>query len=200
MQNSCYTEFSISGDFNPEEITKLMGIEPHSTFDINQYINNRSKEAKFLSKKLFPNANKSDNFDEILNNLDKTDNDFDLHNYLNESENTDEKHKKLKLFTNECLVLGKQSTWDCGFNDNYDVMVENQMLKTIEPLVDKVDILNQIKEKYNAHFTLEVTIYAFTDTVLPCISPSSKIIDFCHSVRAQIFYDIITFNKNDSKK
>lgn len=52
--------------------------------------------------------------------------------------------------------------WEYGRCDEYDVYVENQMIKTIQDLIPKVDILRRITELYEAYLTLEVvpTIYA----------------------------------------
>ena len=39
--------------------------------------------------------------------------------------------------------------WEYGRCSEYDVLVENQMRKTISDLLDKTDILNQIRSEYD---------------------------------------------------
>lgn len=69
------------------------------------------------------------------------------------------------------------SFWQFGTCDEYDVYVENQMLKTIEPLLSKINILKEIKQRYDVDFTLEIvpTIMGFELQPLYFISCSDML-------------------------
>ena len=135
-KTTCYTYFSIKGEFDPDEITSILGIRPVKTF--------RSGESRY---------------------------------YLKDGQKTDTGLK----YTCSC--------WDGCRSDDYDVIISNQMEKTIEPLLPKIDLLNEIRERFEAVLTLEVVPHICSGHELPCISPSMKVIDFCSSVRAQLDID-----------
>ena len=80
------------------------------------------------------------------------------------------------------------SSWVSGYCDKYDVLVENQMHTTIDPLLDKMDLLNEIREKFDVTFTLEIVPTVYAENTSPCLAPSMNVIDFCHSTKTQIFY------------
>ncbi len=127
-ENTCYTYFKITGDFNPDIITKRLGLIPCKTWNIGDKRRNGT---------LF---------------------DFAL--------------------------------WEFGRCDNYDVIVENQMHMTIAPLLDKIDILNEIKNEFDVTYTLEVVPTVYADNTSPCLAPSLKVIDFCHATRTEIDIDL----------
>ena len=60
------------------------------------------------------------------------------------------------------------SCWTWGRCDDYDVIVANQMRKTISGLLDKIEILNQIRNDFDVSFCLEVVpeIYVDADDVM----------------------------------
>ncbi len=127
-KNTCYTYFKITGDFDPDYITKKLGLPPCKTWKIGDTRKNGTKY------------------------------DFAL--------------------------------WEFGRCDNYDVMVENQMHITIDPLLDKVDILNEIKNEYDVSYTLEIVPTVYVDNTSPCLAPSLTVIDFCHATRTEIDIDL----------
>ena len=68
--------------------------------------------------------------------------------------------------------------WEIGRCTEYDVEVKNQMRKTISVLQDKIPLLNQIREKYDVSFYLEIVPSIYADDVSPCLAPSLDVIDF----------------------
>ena len=127
IENTCYTYFKITGNFNPDIVTKRLGLIPNKTWKIGDRRRNGT---------LF---------------------DFAL--------------------------------WEFGRCDNYDVIAENQMHMTIAPLLDKIDVLNEIKNEFDVTYTLEVIPTVYADNTSPCLAPSLKVIDFCHATRTEIDID-----------
>lgn len=84
--------------------------------------------------------------------------------------------------------------WKTGRCDEYDVIVANQMRKTISILLDKVILLNRIREEYDVKFYLEVVPVVCPDDTSPCLAPTLDIIDFCHSTRTEIDIDMYVNN------
>jgi len=81
-----------------------------------------------------------------------------------------------------------------GFRvDDYDPYTEIQMEKTIELLLDKIDVLNGLREKYNLEYSLVVVPQIYVNKINPDLSPSMKVIDFCHAVRAKISIDLYLY-------
>ena len=89
------------------------------------------------------------------------------------------------------------ATWEIGKCDEYDVKVENQMRKTIAVLQDKIPILNQIRQSYNASFFLEIVPSIYVNDVTPCLAPSMDVIDFCHATRTGIDIDLYVYNSKE---
>ena len=132
MKNNCKTYFSISGDFDPQQITKMLNVEPtrcHGKDDLRR----------------------------------------------------DGKPYNFALWAG-CLC------------DEYDVYVENQMEKTIEPLLDKIDVLKQIKEQFDVEMFLSVVPHAVADQPTPCLAPSLKVMQFCVEVGVKIDIDLYIYN------
>lgn len=107
--------------------------------------------------------------------------------------------EQLGLQPNETWKIGDKrrngttydfASWGFGYCDKYDVHVENQMHTTIAPLLDKVDILNKIREEFDLAFTLEIVPTVYTGSTTPCLAPSMKVIDFCHSTKTEIDIDL----------
>lgn len=128
MENQCYTYFKIVGDFNPDAITKMLGIQPEKSWKTGDIRKNGTK--------------------------------YDF------------------------------SFWSAGRCDDYDIEIENQMQKTISILLDKIELLNQIKNENKVSFYLQIvpTIYVENDT--PCLAPSLDVIDFCYKTRTKIDIDL----------
>ena len=80
--------------------------------------------------------------------------------------------------------------WEIGRCAEYDVYVGNQMRKTISVLLDKIAILNQIREENDVDFVLEIVPSIYVDDINPCLAPPLDIIDFCHATRTEIDIDL----------
>ena len=87
--------------------------------------------------------------------------------------------------------------WEIGRCDRYDPIVANQMEKTISMLLDKIDILNKIREDYGASLYLSVVPHVYAEEAAPCLAPSLAVIDFCHATRTEIDIDLYTYAKTD---
>ena len=133
-RNSCYTYFKIVGDFNPDEITRLLNLTPEMSWKIGDLRRNSTKY------------------------------DFAL--------------------------------WEIGRCTEYDVAVESQMRKTIAVLQDKVPLLNNIREKNDVRFVLEIVPTIYVGDTNPCLSPPLDVIDFCHATRTEIDIDMYVYNSD----
>lgn len=87
------------------------------------------------------------------------------------------------------------SSWEFGRCDKYDVLVENQMHATIDALLDKVNLLNKIREEFDVTFTLEIVPTVYAGNTAPCLAPSMKVIDFCHSTKTEIDIDLYVMDE-----
>ncbi len=134
-ENTCFTAFRITGIFDPDMVTSLLGIQPTRQWKIGDKRRNGTE--------------------------------YDF------------------------------ASWECSRCDEYDVYTENQMHKTIEPLLDKIDILNQIKANNAVSFTIAVVPTLYTDITTPALAPSLKVIDFCHATRTEIDIDLYIFEQYD---
>ena len=134
-KNTCYTYFKIVGDFDPDVVTKCLGLMPEKSWRIGD----RRKNGTLY--------------------------DFAM--------------------------------WMVGRVDDYDVMVANQMRKTIEVLQDKIDVLCQIRKTYNVSFYLEVVPSVYEGEISPCLAPPLDIIDFCHATRTEIDIDLYVLESQD---
>ena len=127
-ENSCYTYFRITGDFDPDIITIRLGLQPDRFWKIGDKCRNGTV--------------------------------YDF------------------------------ASWEIGRCEEYDVLTENQMHKTIAPLLDKMDLLNRIREEFDVSFTLEIVPTIYAGNTNPCLAPSLKTIDFCHATRTEIDIDL----------
>lgn len=59
--------------------------------------------------------------------------------------------------------------WYFGRCDDYSPYVEEQIRKTISPLLDKTDILKQIRQEFNAAFFLEIVPTIYPDNPRPAL-------------------------------
>ena len=82
------------------------------------------------------------------------------------------------------------AAWHFGKCDVYNIDVNEQMKVTIEPLLDKIGILNQIKEENDVGFYIEVVPYLYPDNDTPCLAPSLEVMDFCTATRTEIDIDL----------
>lgn len=132
QKNSCYTYFRIVGEFDPDEITKILRLKPDKQWKIGDHRKNGTQ--------------------------------YDF------------------------------ASWEIGRCAEYDVYVENQMRKTIAPLIDKIDLLKYIHFTYDVSFYLEIVPYIYVDEMKPHLAPTLDIIDFCHETRTEIDIDYYLFN------
>lgn len=82
------------------------------------------------------------------------------------------------------------AAWEFGRCDQYDLLSKNQMHITIGPLLDKIDLLNEIRNDFDVAFTLEIVPTIYISNSNPCLAPSLKVIDFCHATRTEIDIDL----------
>ena len=87
------------------------------------------------------------------------------------------------------VAMVQRTIFHHGYLD-IDVLVENQMHTTIDPLLDKMDLLNEIREKFDVTFTLEIVPTVYAENTSPCLAPSMNVIDFCRSTKTQIDIDL----------
>ena len=89
----------------------------------------------------------------------------------------------------------------CKFNtcSDYDIDVCNQMEKTIEPLLKKVEILKQIKTTYNVNYYLVVVPKVRYDEPSPCLAPSKQVMKFCVDTDTEIDIDLYVACPDDAK-
>ena len=111
-ENSCYTYFRITGDFDPDIITVRLELQPDKFWKIGDKRRNGTE--------------------------------YDF------------------------------ASWEIGRCEEYNVLTENQMHKTIAPLLDKVVLLNKIREEFDVVFTLEIVPTIYAGNTNPCLAPSLK--------------------------
>ena len=87
-----------------------------------------------------------------------------------------------------------KTSFSCCRCDEYDVMLENQMRKTIAPLVDKIEILNKIKSDFEVKFYLEIVPEIYTDEVTPCLAPPLDVMEFCVKTKTEIDIDYYLYS------
>lgn len=134
-QNSCYTYFTIVGDFDPDSVSRLLNLNPDQSWKVGDL------------------------------RRDGTAYDF--------------------------------ARWSFGKCDTYDVIVTNQMRKTIAPFLDKIDVLNEIHYKNNVNFYLAAVPSVHAGDISPCLAPSLDIMDFCHATRTEIDIDLYVYDSED---
>ncbi|MBQ6789017.1 MAG: DUF4279 domain-containing protein [Clostridia bacterium] len=132
-ENSCYTYFRITGDFDPDIITVRLELQPDKFWKIGDKRRNGTE--------------------------------YDF------------------------------ASWEIGRCEEYNVLTENQMHKTIAPLLDKVVLLNKIREEFDVVFTLEIVPTIYAGNTNPCLAPSLKVIDFCHATRTEIDIDLYVMDQ-----
>lgn len=82
---------------------------------------------------------------------------------------------------------------DFALCEEYDVLVENMMRKTIEPFKNKIDILNAVRETYDVKFFLEVVPEVYVDETHPCLAPPLDVMDFCVKTQTEIDIDMYVY-------
>jgi len=87
--------------------------------------------------------------------------------------------------------------WEYGRCNNYDVFVENQMMRTIEKLVPKIKELKAIKRNYDVTFTLEIVPTIYVGKQNPCLAPSRPVIEFCYHTKTDIDIDLYIYDSDE---
>ena len=87
------------------------------------------------------------------------------------------------------------SYWEFGFCEEYDVVTENQMHKTLAPLLRKIEILKEIRKEFDVIYVLEIVPTVYSENATPCLAPSMEVIDFCHETRTEIDIDLYVGEK-----
>ncbi len=64
------------------------------------------------------------------------------------------------------------------------------MRKTVAPLLDKIDVLNKIREENEVDFRLSIVPTVYPRNSAPTLAPPLDIIDFCHATRTEIDIDL----------
>lgn len=70
-----------------------------------------------------------------------------------------------------------------------DIQGDKQIEKTISTLWPKIDILKEIKQKYDVSYCLEIVPKFYKTCEKPIISPSKDVIKFCYLTDTEIDYD-----------
>jgi len=87
--------------------------------------------------------------------------------------------------------------WEYGRCNNYDCETENQMMRTIEDLVPKIQELKEIKHKFDVHYTLEVVPSIYVGNSTPSLTPNRAVIEFCYLTQTDIDIDLYLLGSND---
>lgn len=82
------------------------------------------------------------------------------------------------------------SAWYYGLCKEYDVETDKQLKKTIASLVPKVDILQEIRQRYDVRFYLEVVPSLVYDETTPCLAPSLEVMKFCLDTQTEMDIDL----------
>lgn len=136
--NKCYTYFKITGEFDPETISEILGLPA----------------------------------EEFWKRGDKR-RDGSTYNF---------------------------SFWQCGTCDEYSLETDKQMLKTITPLLSKIQELKEIKRRFDVYFTLEVVPSIRWDESTPTLSPSLEIMQFCCETGTSIDIDLYVSCPDDCEE
>lgn len=80
--------------------------------------------------------------------------------------------------------------WIAGTCREYEIETDKQMMKTLAPLLSKIDILNKIRRQYDVDYVLEVVPSVCTEESTPCLSPSLEVMRFCCATETSIDIDL----------
>ena len=89
------------------------------------------------------------------------------------------------------------SFWQCGSCHKYCVYTHIQMEETIAKLLNKIEVLNTIRDEFGVEFKLVIVPKITAGGINPCLSPSMEVIDFCHATRTKIDIDMYVYSEND---
>ena len=134
--NTCFTQFAINGIFDPDEITKRLGLQPDDTVKMGEHL--RANRTADIAR------------------------------------------------------------WEFGKCSEYDVYTEKQMLKTITPLMDKIDELKSIARDYKVDMYLNVVPSLTTGRISPALAPSLEVMNFCVATGTKIDIDLYLLERDSS--
>ena len=92
------------------------------------------------------------------------------------------------------------SVWEYGICEEYDVIVANQMMKTIHDLLPKIDILREIRERFSVELSLEIVPSICAGEINPCLAPNREVIEFCYLTKTDIDIDLYVSGNNDENE
>lgn len=83
-----------------------------------------------------------------------------------------------------------ESYISCNICEKYNVYTTKQMEETIKPFANKIDLLVELKEKYNLKYYLVVVPYLHVGEVAPAIAPNAKVVEFCYKTGTEFDFDL----------
>lgn len=87
-------------------------------------------------------------------------------------------------------TIHDESYLSCNKCENYNIFTSKQMEETISPFENKVDLLVELKNKYNLKYCLEVVPFLHVGEISPALAPNSKIVEFCFKTGTEIDIDL----------
>ncbi|MDR1793881.1 MAG: DUF4279 domain-containing protein [Erysipelotrichaceae bacterium] len=126
--NECYTYFAIDGNFDPELITKRLGLRPSYTHRIGD------QDTRLGNEYIWP-------------------------------------------------------VWQYGMYRKYDNCINNMLMKTIEDLLPKVELLQSLKAEFDLKYFLRVVLTVYPYNVSPDLSPGAEVISFLYHTGTQFSVD-----------
>ena len=127
-QTKCYTYFRITGNFDPDAVTEMLGLQPEKSWKIGD---KRSNGGEYTF-----------------------------------------------------------ATWNFGYCEEYDSIVDEQMRKTLAPLLPKTAVLQEIKQKFDVNLYLEIVPTLALDEEMPCLAPSLDVMQFCCDTQTELDIDL----------
>ncbi len=87
-------------------------------------------------------------------------------------------------------IIRDESYLSCNKCEIYNVFTSKQMEKTIEPFRNKIDLLVELKKKYDLKYYLVIVPYLYAGEVSPALAPNADIVDFCYKTGTDIDIDL----------
>lgn len=81
------------------------------------------------------------------------------------------------------------SSWEFGKCDEYNVDLSVQARKVIAPLLSKIDILNEIRQKFDVTLCLEVVPELYCGETHPVMPTDLDILEFCCATQTHLDID-----------
>lgn len=82
------------------------------------------------------------------------------------------------------------SRWSMPSLITEDLLVEEQVLKYIKPLLSKIDLLNKLKNEYELYYVIEIIPNIENHLEVPSLSCGKELIDFCYKTGTVIDIDM----------